>query len=444
MAINRRQFIKRSAGAVSVSLILPKFWMSNVARGQEAAADPSRQVLVIIQLAGGNDGSNTVVPFTDSKYQSLRPTLGFKDTDLKDASGNSMILGNDPFGFNPAMTELKSLYDAGKVAVVLGVGYPNPNLSHFFSMDIWQTANLNGQGVGWLGRYADQNFIGKSGLSAVSVGGSLPKTFYSSKFVIPNIVPGAINQEGGFSLYAFQTDGSFPGDKNNQINTFKATNSRTLDSGNFISAIAKSGFDAEEGAAQLRAAVAGYKPGATYPTGNQPSTTAVSFASALKMVAEVITTIPDANLLYVSIGGFDHHSQEIGTGGDSYTDKTKGQHAVLLKAVSLGIKTFYDDLAAHGLADNVVMMTWSEFGRRPNENASHGTDHGTGSPQFIIGNAVKGGLYGQQPSFSDLDSAGNLKFKVDFRSMYATILKWLGTDPQSILGAQFDDLGFFG
>src|SRR5262249_37063952 len=331
MAINRRQFIKRSAGAVSVSLILPKIWLSNVARGQEIAADPNRKILLVIQLAGGNDGSNTVVPFTDAKYQSLRPTLGFKDIDLKDASGNSMILGSDPFGFNPAMTELKSLYDAGKVAVVLGVGYPNPNLSHFFSMDIWQTANLNGAGVGWLGRYADQNLIGKSGLSAVSIGSSLPKTFYSGKFVIPNVVPGAINQEGGFSLYAFQTDGSFAGDKNNQINAFKATNSRTF-AGSFISEIAKSGFDAEEGAAQLRAAVVNYTPGATYPTGNQPSTTAVAFANALKMVAELITTVPDANLVYVSIGGFDHHSQEIGTGGDNYTDKTKGQHATLLKA----------------------------------------------------------------------------------------------------------------
>src|SRR5438128_3223016 len=252
MAINRRQFIKRSAGAVSVSLILPKFWLSNVARAQEIAADPSRRVLVVIQLAGGNDGSNTVVPFTDAKYQSLRPTLGFKDTDLKDANGNSMILGNDPFGFNPAMTELKSLYDAGKVAVVLGVGYPNPNLSHFFSMDIWQTANLNGAGVGWLGRYADQNLIGKSGLSAVSIGSSLPKTFYSSKFIIPNIVPGGANDQ--FGLYAFQTDGSFAGDKNNQINTFKATNSRPFDAGSFISAIAKAGFQAEESYAPLRAA----------------------------------------------------------------------------------------------------------------------------------------------------------------------------------------------
>jgi uncharacterized protein (DUF1501 family) len=443
MAINRRQFIKRSAGAVSVSLVMPRFWMSNVARGQEIAADPNRKIFVVIQLAGGNDGLNTVVPFTDTKYHDLRPILGFKDTELKDATGASTILGNDPFGLNPAMDELKSLYDAGKAAIVLGVGYQNPNLSHFFSMDIWQTANLTGAGSGWLGNYADQKLLGKSGLSAVSIGSALPKTFYANKVVIPNITPA-----GGadpFVNYAYQTDAKFSGDKNDQLNTFKSTNSRTFPTDSFAAAIAKAGFDAEEGAAQLRAAVANYTPGAAYPTGNQPSTTAVSFASALKMVAQIITTIPDANLLYVQLGGFDHHSQEIGTNADNFTDKTKGQHAVLLKAFSLGVKTFYDDLAAHGIADNVVMMTWSEFGRRPNENASHGTDHGTGSPMFVIGNPVHGGLYGQQPALSDLDSAGNIKFKVDFRSTYATILdKWLGADSQSILGAQYDNLGFLG
>ncbi len=445
MAINRRQFIKRSAGAVSVSLIMPKLWMGSVARGQEVAADPNRRIFIVIQLAGGNDGLNTVVPYTDSRYLTLRPTIGFKDTELKDANGVSTILGNDPFGLNPAMGELKSLYDAGKVAIVLGAGYPNPNLSHFFSMDIWQTANLTGAGSGWLGNYADQKLIGKSGLSAVSIGSALPKTFYANKIVIPNITPA-----GGadpFVNYAYQTDSSTAGvrDKNNQVNTFKSTNSRSFPTGSFSAPLAEAGFDAEEGAAQLRAAVQNYTPGATYPTANQPSATAVSFASALKMVAQIITTIPDANLLYVQLGGFDHHSQEIGTAADNFTDKTKGQHATLLKAFSLGVQTFYDDLTAHGLADNVVMMTWSEFGRRPNENASKGTDHGTGSPMFVIGNPVHGGLYGQQPSLSDLDSAGNIKFKVDFRSTYSTILdKWLGADSQAILGAKYDNLGFLG
>ena len=444
MSINRRQFIKRSAGAVSVSLMMPKLWMGGVARGQEIAADPNRKIFVVIQLAGGWDGLNTVVPYTDARYKSLRPTLAFSDAELKDETGASTILGNNPFGLNPAMGELKSLYDAGKVGIVLGAGYPSQNLSHFFATDIWQTANTTGAGNGWLGRYADQKLVGQSGLSAVSIGGGgLPKAFYADKVVIPNIAPA-----GGadpFVNYAFQTDNRFAGDKNNQINTFKATSTRTFPAGSFASALAQAGFGAEEGAAQLRAAVQTYTPGATYPTNNQPSATAVSFASALKMVAQIITTIPDANLLYVQLGGFDHHSQEIGTAADDFRDKTKGALATLLKALSLGVKTFYDDLTAHGIADNVVMLAWSEFGRRPNENASIGTDHGTVEPLIVIGNPVHGGIYGEQPSLNDLDNAGNMKFKVDFRSVYATILdRWLGADSQSVLGASYENIGFLG
>ena len=442
MAINRRQFIKRSAGAVSVSLIMPKLWMGGVALGQEMAADPNRKIFVVIQLGGGWDGLNTVVPFTDSRYKTLRPTIGFTEAELKDETGASTILGNQPFALNPAMGELKSLYDAGNVGIVLGVGYPNQNLSHFFATDIWQTANTTGAGSGWLGRYADQKLIGKSGLSAVSIGGGgLPKAFYANNVVVPSISPA-----GGadpFVNYTFQTDPRFAGDRNNQINTFRTNSTREFPTGSFAAALADAGFGAEQGATQLRAAVQTYTPGATYPTGNQPSANAVSFGTALKMVAQIATTIPDANLFYVQLGGFDHHSQEIGTAADNYSDKTKGALATLLKALSLGVKTFYDDMAAHGLADNVVMLGWSEFGRRPNENASIGTDHGTILPLIVIGNPVQGGIYGEQPSLSDLDNAGNMRFKVDFRSVYGTILdKWLGADSQSILGAKYDNLGF--
>jgi uncharacterized protein (DUF1501 family) len=164
----------------------------------------------------------------------------------------------------------------------------------------------------------------------------------------------------------------------------------------------------------------------------------------MRMVAQIATTVADANLFYVQLGGFDHHSAEIGS-TQAPTDKTVGQHATLLGYVSKSIKAFYDDMAAHGLADNVVLMTWSEFGRRPNENASHGTDHGTASVQMVVGNPIQGGIYGQQPLLTDLDSAGNMKFKVDFRAVYATILdKWLGADSKAILGSQFENLGFLG
>jgi uncharacterized protein (DUF1501 family) len=438
MPVNRRQFIKRSASAVSLSLVLPKFWMGGLARGQGIDAS-SRKIFVVIQMAGGNDGLNTIVPFTDSRYAALRPILGFKESELKDAQGNSMILGGAPFGLNPAMTEMKSLYDSGKAAIVLGVGYPNANLSHFLSTDIWGTANTNGGlGSGWLGRYADQKLLGQSGLSAVNIGGSLPKALFANKVVIPSIT--------SFNAYTYQTDERFRGDRNNQINTFHATNTRDFPVDSFAKAISEAGVDAADGAAQLQTAVAAYSSSVHYPVTGEATAQVISFANTMKMVAQIVTTIPEANLLYVQIGGFDHHSQEIGTAADNYTNKTLGQHANLLKAVSLGVKLFYDDMVEHGLADNVVLMTWSEFGRRPNENASHGCDHGTGAPLFVVGNPVQGGkLYGEQPSLSDLDSAGNMKFKVDFRSVYATILdKWLGADSQSVLGASFGNVGFLG
>src|SRR5262249_26872268 len=181
MPTTRRQFIKRSAAMVSVGVVMPKLWIRE-ARSQTAAAN--RRILVIIQLAGGNDGLNTVVPYTDSRYYSQRPTLSFRDSELKDKNGHSTIISNE-FGLHPALSEIRDLYLSGRVAVTLGAGYPNPNLSHFLSMDIWHTASLTGLGSeGWLGKYADVALVGKTGLPASSVGGVLPKSLYSNEVVI--------------------------------------------------------------------------------------------------------------------------------------------------------------------------------------------------------------------------------------------------------------------
>jgi uncharacterized protein (DUF1501 family) len=403
--------------------------MPRILMGDAYAQSEGRKIFVVIQLQGGNDGLNTLVPYTDSRYYSLRPNLSWKESELKDAAGRATLIDGQ-FGLHPAMTEIKSLYDASKVAIVNGVGYPAPNLSHFLSMDIWHTANTNGgQGDGWLGKYADLALLGKSGLSAVSVGGSLPKSLFGDKVVVPSI--------SSFANYTYQTDARFPGDRNNQINTFNSTNRRTFTADSFIASVAGTSVDAVAGAAQVQAAVGTYTSSVVYPTPNP-------LAAALKMAAQIIITIPEANLLYVQMGGFDHHSQLIGN-AETPTNKLIGQHNQLLTYFSQGVKAFYDDLTEHGLADKTVMMEWSEFGRRPQENASFGTDHGTSSQMFIIGNPVRGGIYGQQPSLSDLDQAGNLKFKVDFRSVYATILdRWLGVDSRAVLGSQYENVGFLG
>lgn len=429
--ISRRQFIKRGASTVAVGLFVPKLLLGQTGGASRRPADSARKIFVVIQLAGGNDGLNTVIPYTDGNYAAERPNLGFKDSDLKDSGGKSTII-SDRFGLHPSMSDMKSLYDAGRVALVLGVGYPEPNLSHFFSMDVWHTADPTAlAGEGWLGRYADAALINQPGLTAAAVSNVLPKSLLSPKVVVPSIL--------SFQFYDFLTDPFHPEDSQDQLGTYRANASRTLASGSLGATINQIGQDAVSNALQVKDSVSHYSSPVVYPDDNP-------LAQGLKMAAEIVATIPEANLLYVSLGSFDHHSSEIDdTGGTP--NKLSGQHATLLGWFSQAVKLFYDDMAAHSLADNVVMMQWSEFGRRVNENSSLGTDHGTASPMFVIGNPIHGGLYGSQPSLasSDLDEAGNMKFAVDFRSVYATILDhWLSVDSASILGSSFGDVGFFG
>jgi uncharacterized protein (DUF1501 family) len=420
----RREFIKQGVGAVTVGLVLPKLRLAQAL----AQSSSSRKILVIIQLEGGNDGLNTVIPYTDSRYYQLRPTLSFRDSELKDEKGRPLIISSE-FGLHPNLGEIKDLFDQGKVAIIQGVGYPNPNLSHFFSMDIWHTANTTGQGEGWLGRYADLALVGQPGLPAASIGSQLPRTFYADQVVIPNIT--------SFSAYTFLTDSRYPGDRNNQLNAFNRAYRASFQAGSFLEAIADTGLDAVEGAQRIQASISTYSSRVSYPANNP-------LAAGMKMLAQIITTIPEARLLYARMGGFDTHATQIGSQADP-NNKLVGQHATLLNYFSEAVKAFYDDMVEHGLAQNVVMMQWSEFGRRPAENASRGTDHGTTSVMFVIGDPVRGGLYGQYASLSNLDSAGNPRFTVDFRAVYATILdRWLGADSLRILGAQYENLGFLG
>ncbi|HKA17109.1 MAG TPA: DUF1501 domain-containing protein [Blastocatellia bacterium] len=428
MPVTRRQFIKRSAGLVTVGMVVPRIWLSE-ARAEQVAFTPT-QKFVVIQLAGGNDGFNTVVPYTDSRYYSLRPTLSFKESELKTTDGSSTLISNQ-FGLHPSLKEMKDFYDAGKVAIVLGVGYPQPNLSHFLSMDIWHTADLGGVGKGWLGRYADLALIGRPGLTSASIGSlDLPKTFSAEKFVVPNII--------SFSLYNFIADPNYPGDYNNQINVINFAASRMMPAGSVIASVNSSAFESLRGAQQVQTSVSRYTSSIVYPANNP-------LASGLQMVAQLMATVPEASLLYVQVNGFDNHSDQIGDRQNDRANKGIGDHATLLRWFSEAIKLFHDDLVEHGLADQVLMLQWSEFGRRPGENASFGTDHGTAAPLFVIGNPVRGGLYGEQPSMAagDLDPAGNVKFKVDFREVYATILDhWLGADSRLVLGAQYPNVGF--
>lgn len=403
---------------VGLSLIIP--------RSAICQSGPNRKILVVIELLGGNDGFNTVIPFTDARYHSLRPVLSFNEEELKDDAGHSMIL-SERLGLHPKMSGIKQLYDAGKVAVLTGVGYPNPNGSHFQSQDIWHTGRLDGKGEGWLGKYVSKTLADQNGLIGFSLANfRLPGTLRSNRVTIPNI--------SKFESFGLQVDARYPGNSNIRTNALSTIYRRSLPQGSQVEAISRTASETFRAFEAVKAAIEDDGSSVVYPDDNP-------LAQALKAIAAVTVSIPEASLLYVQFGQFDTHARQI----ESPSDKLSGIHALQLQQFSEAVRLFHNDLTERGLADKVLMLQWSEFGRRPQENRSLGTDHGSASSLFIIGNPVRGGLYGEQPSLeaASLDDAGNAKFTVDFRSVYATILNdWLETDSQDILGARFENIGF--
>jgi uncharacterized protein (DUF1501 family) len=428
MATTRRQFIKRSAGALSAGLLMPQILFAR----RNSAADPRRRILVVLQLNGGNDALNTVIPYKDARYAALRPALAFKEEELKDAQGRPTLL-NGEFALHPSMGGLKQMYDEGKMAAVLGVGYENPDLSHALSMDIWQAGNtVTGKRSGWLGRYADNVLQGRDELAGVVVGASFAqRVFRGERRTAP-----LVNKlgEGAFNIFS-------PAERANFTNTFRAINRREFAPGSFKEAITQASRSADKGSESLQNAVARYRSSVSYPETNPA-------ALALKTVAVLASGLPDSYLFHVSYQGFfDTHARQIGSSADNYRNRLIGVHATEMRRLSEAIKLFYDDMKEHGLNENCLLMTYSEFGRRPYENASMGTDHGAAGNLLVVGDAVKGGdLYGLQPSLaaSDFDAGGNLRFTTDFRSVYATLLdRWLAEiESERILGARFPHLGF--
>lgn len=429
MKTTRRDFIKQSAGAISISFLLPTALQAARRTPFESSG---RRILVLVQMRGGNDGLNTFIPYRDSNYHQLRPNLRFTESDLKDDAGNTTIVNNE-FGFHPALKELKDLYVQGKLAVVLGVGYPNTDLSHEVSTSIWQTANLDkGKGLGLIGRYADLVFNEQANLPVIAIGSlSPPQIISSDRRNIPMISRlGDTAFETRFGLW-----------RENVINAFRNINARSLPSGSFIEQVARVGASAEGNSGLIESVIGDYQSSVVYAEDNPA-------AQALKSVAILATSFPESNIFHVGYPSFfDTHAEQIGTKQDGFLNKRVGVHATDLTRISQAIKSFYDDMAEHGLAENVVIATYSEFGRRPNENASHGTDHGSSSVLFVAGDRVKGGdIYGLQPALSptSLDRTGNMQVTTDFRSVYSTLIdNWLGgVDSQELLGGRFPHLGF--
>ncbi len=365
------------------------------------------RVLVIVNFQGGNDGLNTIVPYGSPSYYKYRPTLGIAPNDVLRL--DAMV------GMNPALKALKPLYDAGKVAIVQGVGYPNPDLSHFRSTEIWQTsAPTTYASTGWLGRYLDSADLPPDNLfNAVALADVLPEVLIASRMDVP-----AIAQLNGYGLASDRRGGV----GRDEFHAF-AQAAQVPFRSPYLDHVAEIEDHAQRGAEELPQLVAGYQAQATYP--------ATPLGRSLALAAQIIGTKLGTRVLYVQHGSFDTHTTQQAT-----QDRLLAEFAEAMAA-------FTTDLAAHGNDKRVVTATFSEFGRRVGENASRGTDHGTASPLFVIGGTVKGGLYGTQPSLDDLD-AGNLKFGTDFRSVYAALLEhWLERPSAPIVGGTYAPVPLF-
>jgi uncharacterized protein (DUF1501 family) len=403
---NRRQFLVQGIGGFAGFLAIDSIFAraAKAAVLSPAVGSAADRSLVVVNLQGGNDGLNTVVPYGDPTYYSLRPTINI---------GQDQVVKLDSMlGLNPQLAALKPLYDQQRIAILQGVHYPNPNLSHFRSTEIWQTAAPDKYvDTGWAGRYLDAEGKGQPSnlFAGVAVGPVLPKMMIAERTDVPTISdPRGFKFNGARDEQA-QADKILGGDG------FKYPFQSP-----YLQLVQDVESHAHAASNELPHLVSGYKPAVEYPK--------TPFAQGLNLIAGVVSANVGTKVFYISLGSFDTHVGQ------------RNQQDRLLEQLASGITAFYQDLAAHSADDKVLTMTFSEFGRRVGENANRGTDHGTAAPMFLVGGSAKGGIYGDHPSLTDLDY-GNLKWHTDFRSVYATVLeRWLGIGSAPILGSQFDTL----
>lgn len=404
----RRDFIASGLASAAAGLIVPPV----LAKGVLAASNDGVQndhVLVVLQLGGGNDGLNTLVPHGDPAYLAARPTIGMTPDKVLNIDGQ--------FGLNPMLPGIRSLYDAGKVAVVRGVGYPTPTYSHFEALHVWEYADPARRVTdGWLGKLLATQQFDSSGhpLAACACGETSTPTEMRAVNAQISVIP---------SLDAYQVQGG-QGRVTAVQDLYQST------PGIYGALFDRARATAEAGISALHDGTK-YTPSATYSKQKTVYGSKIDLAGSMQLAAQLIVTQPTVKVIHVVEGGFDTHQQQ------------DARQAALLSQVDSVVSAFMQDLAAHGVDKKVVLMTWSEFGRRVAENGSRGTDHGSAAPMFVIGSAVKGGMYGDQPSLTSLVDNGNLKFSTDFRSVYQTLIRdWLGGDSNAVLGASFPDVKF--
>ncbi|HCP23743.1 MAG: DUF1501 domain-containing protein [SAR202 cluster bacterium] len=367
-------------------------------------------VLAVLQLSGGNDALNTLVPYGDPKYFDHRPTVR--------VSEDQVLKINDYVGLNPAMAPIKELYDQGKVAIIQGVGYPNPNRSHFRSMDIWHTCEPDKVGnEGWLGRATrDIDPTGENVLTAVNFGRGLPRSLAAPGVPVASV--------GNLETYGVLT-GIEDQQRDEALDIFSRMYSPAMGRGQVMDYLSHTGMDALKGADILSTAPEKYSSTVEYD-GN-------SVAQYMRNIAQTHIAGFGTRFLYTTApyNSFDTHAgQMVG-------------HSGLWREVSAAVRDFQDDLNENDAADNMTLLVFTEFGRRVQDNGS-GTDHGSGGVAFVIGENVKGGLYGEYPSLADDKLLeGDLHFNNDFRGLYASLLeKWIGIDSKPVVGGTFEQMDF--
>ena len=371
-----------------------------------AKKDP---VLVVLQLTGGNDYLNTVIPYTDPLYRDNRPAVGIPE--------DKMLPLDDQVAFHPSMGPIRDLYNQGKVAIIHGVGYPNSPRSHFRSMDIWHTCEPDKLGTeGWLGRATrDIDPNKESVVTTVSFGPSLFRAL-----AMPGVPVACVDD---LESYGFLPGFSEEQQRIRILDRFARLYSPALGTGPVMDYLGQTGMDSLKGADILKLAPERYSSSVEYAD--------TTIAGKLKGIAQVHLANLGTRIFYCDHGSFDSHSSQL------------GMHATLLKDMSEAIEDFFDDLQEHDASDNVVMFLFSEFGRRVHDNGS-GTDHGAAGAAFVIGDPVKGGQYGEYPSRKGEDlEQGDLVPNTDFRGVYSTILEdWLGLDARPIVEGSFEKPAF--
>ena len=366
-------------------------------------------ILVVIQLTGGNDSLNTLIPYGNSLYYENRNTVAIPQ--------NEVIAIDDNFGFNPAMRPVKDLYDQGKVALIQGVGYPNPNRSHFRSMDIWHTCEPDKQGSeGWLGRVIrDIDPNGENVLTGVNFGRGLPRAL-----AVPGVPVASV---AVLETYGVLTGISEEPDRTDALDVFARMYAPAIGSGPVMDYLGQTGLDALKGADILKTAPDRYVSSIEYADN--------AISKNLQGISKVLNANLGTRIFYTQHGGYDTHANQ------------GPVHPKLWTELSQAISDFHADLAEHDVSEDVLMFVFTEFGRRVKDNGS-GTDHGSGGLAFAIGDPVKGGMYSEYPSLKDGDLLeGDLQFNIDYRGVYGSMIEhWLQLDPIPVVGGNFEQLDF--